>query len=53
MRALEKEPGRRYASAEAFETVHVSAGKRGLQVQLSPSDLVRVTGALVAPIATS
>lgn len=40
-------------SATAFGTVYVSAGKRGLQVQLSPSDLVRVTGALVAPIATT
>jgi Cys-tRNA(Pro)/Cys-tRNA(Cys) deacylase len=40
------------ASAEGFETVFVSAGKRGLQVQLAPADLVRAAGALVAPIAT-
>jgi Cys-tRNA(Pro)/Cys-tRNA(Cys) deacylase len=41
------------ASAPQFETVYVSAGKRGLQVQLTPADLVRATSALVAPIATS
>jgi Cys-tRNA(Pro)/Cys-tRNA(Cys) deacylase len=41
------------ASAEAFETVYVSAGKRGLQVQLAPADLVRAAGALVARIATT
>ena len=41
------------ASAETFETVFVSAGKRGLQVELSPSDLVRAAGASTAPIAAS
>jgi Cys-tRNA(Pro)/Cys-tRNA(Cys) deacylase len=41
------------ASAQAFETVYVSAGKRGLQVQLSPADLVRAADALVAAIATA
>jgi Cys-tRNA(Pro)/Cys-tRNA(Cys) deacylase len=40
------------ASAEQFDTVYVSAGKRGLQVQLSPGDLVRAAGAVLAPIAT-
>lgn len=39
------------ASAEAFETVYVSAGRRGLQVQLSPADLVRAAEASVAAIA--
>jgi prolyl-tRNA editing enzyme YbaK/EbsC (Cys-tRNA(Pro) deacylase) len=29
----------------------VSAGKRGLQVQLAPADLVRAAGAVLAPIA--
>ena len=33
--------------------IYVSAGKRGLQVQLAPSDLVRLTQATVAPIASS
>ncbi|MFC9254727.1 Cys-tRNA(Pro) deacylase [Amycolatopsis thailandensis] len=39
------------ASAEKFETVHCSAGRRGLEVELAPADLVRLTGAVVAPIA--
>jgi Cys-tRNA(Pro)/Cys-tRNA(Cys) deacylase len=40
------------ASASSFETVLVSAGKRGLQVELAPEDLVAVTGAVLAPIGT-
>lgn len=39
------------ASAEKFETIYVSAGRRGLQVELSPADLVRLTEATLAPIA--
>ena len=38
-------------SARSFDTVHVSAGKRGLQVELSPEDLITATSAVVAPIA--
>ena len=38
-------------SALGFDTVLVSGGKRGLDLELSPHDLVRVTGATVAPIA--
>lgn len=41
------------ASAESFTTVYVSAGRRGLQVELAPGDLVRVTGAIIASIASS
>jgi Cys-tRNA(Pro)/Cys-tRNA(Cys) deacylase len=37
-------------SASGFETVFVSAGKRGLQVELTPDDLVRVARAQLAPI---
>jgi len=33
-----------------LEAVHVSAGRRGLQVALAPGDLVRVTGAMVSAI---
>ena len=40
-------------SAEQFETVYVSAGKRGLQVQLAPADLVRAAAGTFAQIATS
>jgi len=32
-------------------TVLVSGGRRGLDIELSPADLVRVTGALTAPVA--
>lgn len=38
------------ASAEAFDTVYCSAGRRGLEVELAPADLVRLTQAVVAPI---
>lgn len=37
-------------SALTLETMLVSAGKRGLQVELAPADLVRVTQAVTAPI---
>ena len=37
-------------SALQFETVYVSGGRRGLDIGLAPSDLVRVTGAVVARI---
>lgn len=38
------------SSALAHPTVYVSAGRRGLEVELSPQDLVAVTGALTAAI---
>ena len=38
------------ASAMAHDVVYVSGGRRGLDLGLSPVDLVRVTGATVAPI---
>ena len=38
-------------SALAHETVYVSGGRRGLDIGLSPQDLVRLTGATTAPIA--
>jgi Cys-tRNA(Pro)/Cys-tRNA(Cys) deacylase len=37
-------------SVTNFPTVMVSAGKRGLQVELPPTDLVRLTRARTAPI---
>ncbi len=38
-------------SALAFGTILVSAGRRGLQIELSPVDLVTLTGATVGVIA--
>lgn len=38
------------ASAEPFPTVFVSAGKRGLSLELAPADLVRLTGAALADL---
>lgn len=40
------------SSAEKSEAVYVSAGRRGLQVELSPADLIRLTNATLAPIAS-
>jgi len=37
-------------SALGFDTVYVSGGRRGLDIGVAPGDLVRVTGAVVAPI---
>jgi Cys-tRNA(Pro)/Cys-tRNA(Cys) deacylase len=39
------------ASASTFETVFCSAGRRGLEVEVAPGDLIRLTSAVVAPIA--
>lgn len=38
------------ASAEGFATICVSAGRRGLEVELAPADLVALTDALLAPV---
>ncbi len=38
------------SSASKHETVYVSAGRRGLQMELAPDDLVRLTRAGTAPI---
>jgi Cys-tRNA(Pro)/Cys-tRNA(Cys) deacylase len=39
------------APALDLSSIFVSAGRRGLQVELAPADLVRVAGAVIAPIA--
>ena len=41
------------ASAMAFPTVFCSGGRRGLEIELAPADLVRAAAAVVAPIAQS
>ena len=38
-------------SVLALDTVHVSAGRRGLEIALAPADLVRLCDATTAPIA--
>jgi len=38
-------------SALGWPTVLVSAGRRGLDVELAPADLVRLTGALTVVVA--
>jgi len=38
-------------TVELFDTVFVSGGRRGLQIEIAPGDLIRLTGAETAPIA--
>ena len=38
-------------TAELYDTVLVSGGRRGLSLELAPADLVRLTGAVVADVA--
>jgi Cys-tRNA(Pro)/Cys-tRNA(Cys) deacylase len=40
-----------HADALALPRVHVSAGRRGLELALAPVDLVRLCAATTAPIA--
>jgi len=40
------------ASALALATMFCSAGRRGLEIEIAPADLVKAAGATVAPIAT-
>ena len=39
-------------TCQLWDTIFVSAGRRGLDVELDPADLIRVTAAQVADIAT-
>jgi Cys-tRNA(Pro)/Cys-tRNA(Cys) deacylase len=38
-------------TAELFDTIFVSGGKRGFDIELAPTDLLSVTGGIVANIA--
>jgi Cys-tRNA(Pro)/Cys-tRNA(Cys) deacylase len=38
-------------TAELFDTIFVSGGRRGFDIELAPADLVRATNAVIAPIA--
>jgi Cys-tRNA(Pro)/Cys-tRNA(Cys) deacylase len=38
------------STAESWETIYVSGGRRGLEIELRPADLVAATSARVAPI---
>ena len=38
-------------SAERLPQIHVSGGRRGLEIRLAPADLMRLTGARLAPLA--
>jgi Cys-tRNA(Pro)/Cys-tRNA(Cys) deacylase len=39
------------SSAGSFATIHVSAGRRGLEIELAPGDLVALVGGSLAPVA--
>jgi Cys-tRNA(Pro)/Cys-tRNA(Cys) deacylase len=38
-------------TVELWDTVYVSGGRRGLDVEIAPADLVEVTGSIVADVA--
>lgn len=40
------------SSITALAAVYVSAGRRGLQMELAPADLIRLTEAITAPISS-
>src|SRR4051794_21653073 len=40
-------------SARALQVMYVSGGRRGLQLALAPSDLIRLTSAVVARLSTA
>ncbi len=50
----QRNPSRTVIDASAMEMgkIYVSGGHRGLEIELAPADLQRLTGALFAPIAS-
>lgn len=41
-----------HETAELFDSIYVSAGQRGLQIQIAPENLIKETGAIVADLTT-
>lgn len=39
-----------HSSAENFSTIYVSAGRRGIEIELSPNDLMKLTNGVFAEI---
>jgi len=37
-------------TVDLFDTIFVSAGRRGLDLEIAPADLVRLTSAVIAPV---
>jgi prolyl-tRNA editing enzyme YbaK/EbsC (Cys-tRNA(Pro) deacylase) len=48
--ALSLEPARVFKTLVVHETIYVSAGRRGLEIELAPRDLVALTSAEVRPL---
>lgn len=42
-----------HATATEHDTIYVSAGVRGLQIEIAPSDLISFTAAAIADVATN
>jgi Cys-tRNA(Pro)/Cys-tRNA(Cys) deacylase len=40
-------------TAELWDTVYVSGGRRGFDIELAPAELIRATGAVIADIAAA
>ena len=38
------------SSAKNYSTIYVSAGRRGLEIELAPDDLIKLTSGLLAKI---
>ncbi|WP_043315836.1 Cys-tRNA(Pro) deacylase [Microbulbifer sp. HZ11] len=41
-----------HTTAKSYDTIYVSAGRRGLEIELAPNDLLELTRGKLAPLAT-